>query len=147
MKKTLKYLPLLLVAVLASVTLWSCDDKDEPISSNDLPTAAKAFITQYYPTATIVSTTKDKNEYEVILSEGTRIDFDKSGEWKDVDAAVGRTVPTGFYPAAIDTYIDSNFSGVGINEISKERHGYDVELTIGTDLRFSTDGSFLGFDN
>lgn len=127
--------------------MWSCDDdKDEPISSNELPTQAKSFITQYYPSASIVSTKKDKDEYEVVLSEGTRIDFNKSGEWTDVDAVVGKTIPTGFYPAAIDTYVNDNLGGVGINEISKETRGYDVELLTGTDVYFSYEGVFIGYD-
>lgn len=147
MKKFVKFLPVLLVALAGSMMLWSCDDdKDEPISSEELPATAKTFIQQYFPTATIVTTTKDKDDYEVVLSEGTRIDFNKTGEWTDVDAAVGKTIPSGFYPEAIDSYVSANFSRIGINEISKETIGYDVELTTGTDLLFSYEGNFLGYD-
>lgn len=146
MKKFIKFLPMFLLAVVGSMMLYSCDDKDEPISSDSLPTQAKTFLQQYYPAATVVSTTKDKDDYEVILSEGTRIDFNKAGEWTDVDAAIGKTIPSGFYPAGIDTYVSTNFQGIGINEISKETRGYDVELVTGTELMFSYDGAFIGFD-
>lgn len=147
MKKLLKFMPILLVALLA-ISFWSCDsdDNDEPISSNELPAKAKEFISSYFAPATIVSSQKDRNEYEVILSDGTKIDFDKNGGWTDVDALVGKSLPTGFYPPAIDTYILENFNGQGINEISKEKYGYDAELLNGTDLRFSYEGVFLGYD-
>lgn len=146
MKKFVKFIPMLLVAVIGCMMLWSCDDKDEPISDNALPSQAKTFIQQYFPSATIVSANKDKDEYEVVLSEGTRIDFNKSGEWTDVNAAIGKTIPSGFYPEEIDTYVAANFEGIGINEISKEKRGYDVELVTGTDLLFNYDGAFIGFD-
>ncbi|MBD5486669.1 MAG: hypothetical protein HDR18_14310, partial [Lachnospiraceae bacterium] len=61
-------------------------------------------------------------------------------------APVGKTVPAGFYPAAIDTYISSAYSGSGINEISRIDRGYEVELLNGTDLYFSADGTYIGID-
>lgn len=144
MKKTaLKLLPLLLMTVLTTA-LWSCDDdNDEVITSNELPVQAKTFITQYFPTAKVVTAQKDKDEYDVVLSDGTKIEFDRAGEWQDVDAPMGVTIPTGFYPAAIDTYLTDNLITAGINEISKEKGGYEIELTTGTELHFSADGSFI----
>ena len=105
MKKIVRILPILLIALAGSMLFWRCgdDDKDEPISYVNLPAQAKSFLEQYFPSASVISTQKDGNEYEVTLSEGTRIDFNKDGEWIDVEAAIGKTIPSGFYPAAIDT--------------------------------------------
>lgn len=149
MKKLLKFLPFLLVAVMA-VGLWSCDDDDDKdviVTEQQLPSKAKAFISDYYPSVKVSKVTKDNSEYEVILSNRHQIEFNLAGEWMDVDAPTGETVPTGFYPADIDTYIGENLGGTGINEVSRENYGYDVELVDGRDLRFSTTGSFLGYDN
>lgn len=147
MKKIMRFLPMLLIAVLGAAA-WSCSDNDdEVISGETIPTAAKAFITQYFPSAKIVTATKDKNEYEVTLSEGTRIDFNISGEWTDVDAAAGKTVPSGFYPEGIDAFIAENLNSVGINEIEKNRNGYEVELLTGADLTFDYEGGFTGYAN
>lgn len=143
MKKILKILPMLLIAVLG-IALSSCDnDKDEPISSSQLPSKATEFIGQYFPSAQIISSQKDKNEYEVMLSEGTRIDFNKDGEWTDVEAANSKILPTGFYPAEIDSYIAQYFQGLGINEITKVKRGFEVELNTGTEMVFAADGSFI----
>lgn len=146
MKKTFKLLSLLLVAMMGFGFMSCSDDKDEAITSNELPSEVKAFVTQYFPSSTIVSAQKDKNEYEVVLSEGTRIEFDKKGVWQDVDAAIGQTVPSGFYPSAIDEYISSTTMGTGINEISKVKRGYEVELLGGLEMLFDHDGQFISYD-
>ena len=145
MKKLLRFLPIMLIAVIG-ISLSACGDNDEPIAPTELPTAAKTFLTTYYKSVEIVSTTKDKNEYKVTLANGHEVDFNTRGEWTDVDAPAGQTIPSGFYPAEIDSYIETVFNGDGINEISKVIKGYEVELVTGTELIFSSDGSFISFD-
>ena len=145
MKKLYCILPMLLVAVL-SMALWSCSDDDEPVPVTKLPSSAQTFLNTYFDNVDIISVTKDKDDYEVLLSNGYSVEFNTSGEWTDVDAPVGKTVPAGFYPAAIDTYISSAYSGSGINEISRIDRGYEVELLNGTDLYFSADGTYIGID-
>ena len=136
---------MLLVAVL-SIALWRCSDDDEPVPVTKLPSSAQTFLNTYFDNVDIISVTKDKDDYEVLLSNGYSVEFNTSGEWTDVDAPVGKTVPAGFYPAAIDTYISSAYSGSGINEISRIDRGYEVELLNGTDLYFSADGTYIGID-
>lgn len=145
MKKTFRLLSLLLISVMGLGFASCSDDDDEVIAGSELPSEAKAFVSEYFPSASIVSARKDKNEYEVTLSEGTRIEFDKKGVWQDVDAALGKTVPSGFYPASIDEYISATTEGIGINEISKEKRGYDVELTGGIEMLFDYDGQFISY--
>ena len=142
MKKILKLLPMLLIAVLG-ISLASCSDKDEPVSPTELPSVAKDFIITNFPSASITSVQKDKDEYEVKLSDGTSIDFDKKGDWIDVDAPDGKALPTGFYPAAIDSYLAENFDNEGINEISKVKRGYEVEIISGTEMIFDSEGNFI----
>ncbi len=77
------------------------------------------------------------------LSNGTEIEFDKDGEWIDVDAANGKTLPSGFYPVEIDNYLAENFAGQGISEITKVKRGYEVELITTTEILFGPDGSFI----
>ena len=146
MKKLFKLLPFFFMAVLGSVMLSCSDDDDDPIPADELPVAAKTFLNTYYPSIKIVSTTKDKNEYDVVLANGHSVDFTKDGEWKDVEAPVGQTIPSGFYPAEIDTYIASSAGGAVINEIQKTARGYEVELVTGADLLFDSDGVFLQYD-
>lgn len=145
MKKILRLLPLLLIAVIG-LGVTACSDKDEPVSPEQLPLDAQVFLSTYFPEATVVTSVKDGDEYEVVLSDGTRVDFNKKGEWRDVDAAPGMTLPSGFYPVEIDNYVTANFGEDGINEISQEARGYEVQLLSGIELLFSYTGEYLGLD-
>lgn len=131
-----------------AVSFAACDDDDNDIiiSEQQLPTAAKTFLSDYYPSVKTLKVMKDDYDYEVKLSNGHTVDFDLTGAWEDVDAPKGQSIPTGFILPEITAYINGNFSGAGINEISRENYGYDVELVDGRDLRFSTTGAFLGYD-
>lgn len=147
MKKLLRLIPFVLIALAGAAAFSACSDDDDQIVGNDqLPVIAKNFLGQYYPNATVVSVHKDKSDYDVILSDGTHIDFDHSGNWTDVDAPTGKTVAQGFYPAAIDTYVSANYPSDGINEISKDKGNYDVDLISGIDLVFNSDGTYVGID-
>lgn len=143
MKKFFRIWPVMVLALLGLSVAACDDDKDDSIDPEKLPSQVTAFISAYFPSESIVSTRKDNNEYEVTLSDGTEIEFNKEGQWTDVDAVAGNTIPSGFYPEAIDTYVATNYSATGINEISKELYGYDVELVTGKDLSFTAEGTFL----
>lgn len=147
MKKTLKIFSLLLL-VLVGTSLSACGDDDDVIVPTDqLPTAASTFINTYYPSIKVAYVNKetDKGEvqYEVRMTSGDEITFDASGEWIDVDAPAGRSIPEGIAIVPIADYVAANYSGTGINEISRIAVGYEVELTNGVDLRFDPAGNFL----
>lgn len=151
MRNALKIAGILLVCLMG-VTLWSCsDDKDEPISQTELPDQAKTFLTQYFGTTEIANVTKDVDhgttEYDVILVSGHKITFNAAGEWIDAEAPRGGQLPTGFIPGAITTYLATNYPGVTVTEISREKTGgYDVELANGLDLMFDANGTLLRVD-
>lgn len=146
MKKLLRLIPILLVAILAGFALTACGDDDEPASAASLPQPAKTFLDTFFPKAQMMRAVKDKDEYEVTLTNGFKIEFTHAGEWTDVDAPAGLTIPSGFYPAEIDTYVVGMDNGQGINEISRDSRGYEVELTNGLDLRFDLNGVFVAYD-
>jgi len=132
------------------LTLTSCDSKDaDVVEPSELPTAVTSFLNAYYPGQDImrsVLTTGKDAKYEIRLRNGHEIDFNTNGEWIDVDAPKGESIPAGIAPVAIVDYIVANYSGQNINEISKETFGYDVELTNGVDLEFDKAGGFLRVD-
>lgn len=152
MKKLLKFLPLLLVALLAT-TFASCsnddkdDDDDSLVSEATLPANAKSFINQYFSDTEVKSVWKDTDDYTVVMKNGQTIEFSLAGNWTDVKAPAGESVPTGFYPNQIDTYVSANYNGALIKEISTETYGYEVDLSTGIDLRFDQDGNFLSIDH
>ena len=149
MKKTLSFLFIALFAAMA----WSCssdDDKDTPLSPDQLPVNAKNFISTYFSGETIAKVERDGShpgaDYEVRFVSGYEVEFNSTGDWLDVDAPMGMTVPSGIVPLPIQSYVSLNYPTSGINEISVEINGYEVELINGLDLLFGLDGNFLGIE-
>lgn len=152
----MKKIYLFLMVCVFGCLAWSCsdddDDNDVTISFSSLPTPAQQFISQFYPSDKIALITKEvknshlNSEYEVRFVSGQEVEFDAVGLWTDVDAPKGQTVPTGIVPA-IDEYVGLNYDGAGINEISRDSRGYEVELVNGIELLFDANGQFLGVDN
>lgn len=114
-----------------------------PIKSSELPKAAQPFLTKYFPGDNVRKAEKDQGrrgmEYEVDLMSGAEVDFMENGDWKEVKAAKGKSVPASIVPAAISKYISTNFKGQTIVEIGRKRGGYEVELSNGTELKLTED--------
>lgn len=137
--------------MFSAVLLWSCsDDKDEPVAVTTLPEAAQTFLSSHYAGVKVQSAVRDKDdhnvEYDVRLANGHEVTFDAEGNWTDVDAPTGQTVPDGLVPEAVALYIATNYPSEGINEISRSAAGYEVDLTNGVDLVFDSFGNFLRAD-
>ena len=78
-------------------------------------------------------------EYEVDFSSGAEVEFTSDGNWKEVKAARGSSVPSAIVPTAIAKYVVTNFKGQAIVEISRKRGGYEVELSNGSELKLTED--------
>ena len=139
------------IALLSVVALSSCsDDSEKIIGIDDIPPTASSFISTYYPSASVTSVTSEgkgmDTDYDVYFADGSKIEFNYDGEWKSVDAPFGATIPAGRAPEAIAQYVAANYHDSGINEISRDRRGYEVELLNGIDLEFAPDCSFIRVD-
>ncbi|EFP3668554.1 hypothetical protein HPW99_001648, partial [Campylobacter jejuni] len=73
---------LTLLALLGATVLLA---KDMVVPASELPNNAKEFISKNFKTAQIGLVKKDIDSYDVILNDGTEIDFMINGEWKEVD--------------------------------------------------------------
>lgn len=143
------------IALVSAVvfTMTSCDKDDQLISSEELPTVSKTFVNEYFGSAKIISTVKDKEgmssyEYEVKLDNGVDIKFDNAGLWQDVEMRNDtQALPnTAFILPAIVEYVATNYASAGINGIDRELNGFDVELTNDVDLVFDKEGNFIRID-
>jgi len=124
--------------------------QNQVIKLNQLPVTGQQFIQTYFGSKNVSAVILDddiiKKEYEVILTNGTKIEFDGSGNWKEVDGK-RNSIPTGFAPKAIANYVRKSFPNTEIKKIEKKRFGYEVELTNGLDLDFDSKGNFKGIDD
>ncbi len=139
---------MLVLAMTALIGLQSCEKHDEIIAADALPSAAQAFVVAHFPEATILQVTKDYDDrshsFKVSLSDGTYLEFNKSGKWTEVENyATG--VPEAIIPANILGYIQTTFPENYVVSIELGRI-YDVELNSGMELDFSTAGEYLRID-
>lgn len=141
---------MMILAVLFGVMTASARDNYSH-DVNILPEKAKASLSHDFKAP--VSHIKIGKEfgqirkYDVILTDGSEISFDKHGVWKDVEVGGKSEVPAGLIPHPIMKFIKENQSQARVTGIEKKSFGYEVELSNGVDVRFSAKGKFLRYDD
>ena len=130
----------LTVSIMVAAVGVACADVDRPIAVEKLPELAQRFLKQYFSQVNVSLATEDVElaykEYDVVLTDGTRIEFRSNGDWKDVDCKYGE-VPKGIVPKPIEDYIRKNYPDVKITQIDREnRKYYEVTLSNRLELTF-----------
>ncbi len=80
----------LLFILLTAFTLQAAQaDNDKAITFNQLPNKAQTFIKKHFANHKVAFVKMDKkilnSDYDVILANGNKLEFDKNGEWTDLD--------------------------------------------------------------
>lgn len=144
-----RFLAFALALVAISVTaLWASNDR--VITFQQLPAAAQQFVNKHF-SGRHVSLVKIDREYgvktfEVRLADGTEIDFDSNGQWKDVDGN-DRPIPTTFIPAAVLNSLKASHPNEQIVKIKVKRPGYQVELSSDIEVLMTKQGKIVGYDD
>lgn len=116
-----------------------------------LPAAAQSFISKNFKAKVnlvkIDSKTFGGREYDVILTDGTEVSFDKSGNWEEIEVGNDRSVPDAVVPELTRRFIKANHKGTKIVSIERERHGYSIELSNGIDFKTDRNGEFKRYDD
>ena len=132
-------------AVLMTILLSCSCNKN--IDGSGLPETAQAFLSNYYASVSVSRVEREFEDgspvYEVYMANGHEVTFGLDGNWLTVDAPDRTAIPAGIVPEAIASYLNANFSGVGVNEIDRTSYGYEVDLLNGLDLKFNKDGKRL----
>lgn len=136
----------ILMFCLAAFSLFACETPDTPITKEQLPQTAQSFINQFFSDCQIAYIQKDNDSYDVKFSNGFEVDFNKKGEWKEVDCQASE-VPVGIIPDNIRNYVNTNYNGLFIVQIDKDHSEYDVELNNGLELVFDKNGNFKHIDD
>lgn len=145
----MKKLAILLVCVFAVSTVAMADN-DKPIQIGQLPTAAQTFITKHFK-GNKVALAKQETElfdksYDVIFTNGEKIEFDRSGEWTEVSCKING-VPAAIIPQAIKTYVESNYPDARIMKIERDRHEYEVKLSNRWEITFDNQMRVIDIDD
>jgi hypothetical protein len=129
--------------------MTACSDK--PVMPAQLPVDITAFIQQNFPGQTISFAKKDLGitgwQYDVVLADGTQIDFDTDHMWDKIQCAMTTSMPTALVPALILAHLQTNFPGAMILKIDKENYGYEIELANGLELKYNQQGALMDMDD
>ena len=143
-----KIFSILALAIATLVGLQSCEKEDVMIPAAELPSEVISFLDTHFSGIEVRSVIKDYDnstyEFEVYLSNGTRIELSRRGEWRNVENHLAG-VPNSVIPNKILTYIAENYPDQMIIGIERDRQ-IDVELKGGVELVFSLNEDFVRFD-
>ncbi len=147
----MKRIKLLLAAVIIAIGATASAQQVTAISINDLPAQAKEFVDMHFKGNKVVQVEKEAmvgilKGYKVIFENGAKVEFNKKGDWKEVESKVGK-LPYSVVPDKIKKHIASEFPKAVILEIEKKNKGYKVEISNGLTLQFELNGDFKRFDN
>lgn len=141
----------ILAMLVAVITFGTAAARDKIYRTADpLPDAAKTMLAKYFPKLKVNHVKVDSGildtDYDVVLSDGTEVDFNKDGEWESVERNF-TAVPDALIPAPIKKFVKENYGGTKIYEISKDRREYEISLSNGLDLKFDRAGNFKRIDD
>ena len=138
-----------IIAVVFGVTFAASAD-ERPIEVSQLPKAAQEFIAKHFDGTPVLYANVDRDildtDYEVRLEDGTKIDFNGSGEWTDISNK--RTgIPQDIIPNKLLHYVDKQYPDSRILAIERGSRDYEIKLSNGIELTFSLDGKLIGIDD
>lgn len=135
---------LALVTLLLSLN-FVFGQKDVVITKEQLPKISQQFIDQHFTKQNISYCIKDHDSFDVKFENGYEVDFDKKGEWKEIDCNT-EAIPLAIIPASIQQYVNKNFPQCTIVKIERDHKGYDIELNNNLDIEFDKKGNFKKID-
>ena len=139
MKRTLMIL-MIAICYLASCNIAANAGNDKPISVDALPTKAQTMISNHFSNQKVMLATVESGiigrSYDVVLHNGTKLEFDKKGNLTEINCKQG-IVPALLIPQAIKNYLKDNYAGQSVKKIEMNKNEYEVELANGLDLTFN----------
>lgn len=124
-------------------------DNDRIIQFSQLPAAAQETVKTHFNDKKVAYTMLDPGfgkTYEVVFADATKIEFDKNGQWKEVDMNM-QAVPQVFIPEPIKAYVEANFPDVYICHIDINKKKNEVELSNGLELKFNSRYQIMEVDD
>lgn len=148
MNNIVRKLFLAVVALIVSTTAANAFIDSYTIDRDKLPEEAQQMLKEHFPKAKVSMIKVDrhllkKTDYDVKLTNGTKVEFSNKGKWKTVDCG-SKTVPENLIPKSIRKYVAKNHSDLSVVSIRKGGKGYDIRLSDGVRLKFNLLCQFKG---
>ena len=148
MKRTIKTL-LIVICCFVSCNIIANAGNDKPIAVNSLPVKAQSLLNNDFKNQKVMLATIEsgvvKKSYDVVLENGTKIEFDKKGNITEIDCKKA-FVPARFIPQPIKNYLKANYPGQAVKKIEINKNEYEIELANGLDLTFNKHFKLIDID-
>lgn len=146
----MKKFGLILFSLLLSTMAIFADNEKITRDKSVLPTVSRNFLADHFSQIEVSHIKIESNllgtkGYDVILTNGVNVEFDKSGEWKEIEARHA-FVPFNILPAKMTDYLRKNFPDNTVISIDKDTRDYEIKLNNGIELKFFLNGDFKKFD-
>ena len=144
----MKKLFLLLVSLILIVAdIYA--GRDKAITVDQLPKIAQQFIEKHFADVEVSYAKMDTElfdkSYDVIFVNGSKVEFDKRGEWEKVDCKYTQ-VPERVIPSKIREFIVKNHPSAKVIKIERDSKAYKVRLNGKLKLKFDLKERFMGYD-
>ena len=112
------------------MTNMACADNDKVTNNiNELPQVSRTFLNNYFDGNKVSHIKIDKDlflvdSYDVILTDGTSVEFNRDGEWKEVKSF-----------------------GQKIMTVERGKRKVSVDLANGLELKFDLNGNLIDIDD
>ena len=140
MKRTLKTM-MIAICCMLSCLIHANAGNGKPINVSELPVKAQTVLNRHFKHQNValvrVETGITNKTYDVILQNGTKLEFDKRGNVIEIDCKQGAAVPGKLIPQAISKYLQNNYPRQTVRKIEFNKNEYEVELTNGLDITFN----------
>ena len=132
----MKKLVMMLVCMFAVHTMVMADN-DKPIEVSQLPAKAQTFIKTYFKNHKVALAKMESGvfykSYDVVFTNGEKVEFDKAGEWKEVRCRQSE-VPAQVVPEAI-------------LEIEFDHNEYEIKLSNRWEITFDSQMRVIDIDD
>ena len=151
MKKLIRQSGIILVVLCFTSAAYGMIDREELVPYEKLPKQIKDFVSTHFPDNKVAYAEKDWDGYDVILDDGTDLEFTTKGQWTEIQMRHGEMPESvlKLLPATLLNYLKQNYPEKKIKEIVNKPYGYEIELFQMHDLelKFDKNGKFLYIDD
>ena len=148
MKRIFRIL-MIAICCMVSCNMVANAGNDKPIAINALPVKAQTLLNNHFNGQKVMLATIESGvvsrSYDVVLQNGTKLEFDKKGNLTEIDCKQG-IVPVQLIPQAIKNYLEVNYAGQSVKKIEIKKNEYEVELVNGLDLTFNKHFQLIDID-
>ncbi len=136
----------LMLVLMLTMSMSMMADNIKVITFNQLPAQAQAILKQHFADKVPAVVTVEGKEYKVVYQSGEKAEFNKKGEWTEIDCNL-LSVPAALIPEQIRATVQQTFPTATIIKIERVRKNYEVKLNNSMEMKFNKRFKMIEFDD